>query len=451
MAQSCLRFESQLLPLPRPPSHVGRPFLLGDDALEPGALGGAKELHDVAVHRSRVRQRRPATLEQLLQKLAARLDRLSPQVAPVEPQEVEDRVSDASVLFAAAQPLLERAERRPARLVDDARLPVHYALACGELRDRVRDRTETVGPVVLVARVEPNLGAGLAGEQAITVVFHLEEPRRGVGDRLHGDGERRLPDCVEQAARALALLRSADALRPARGDAPADDRLRPLGDDVVGRVGVRVFGLEEEPLRLSTAARAVVSAAPTRANDVPVTDQLFAEESDVEVALLEHRVLLAARDRVVRAAVPDEHVAGAVLLVGDAPFELVVGHRVVLGLNRQTARGRVVARALRHRPAHHRPVDFEPEVVVQAPRVVFLHDEHGADLGHRRGTGHGRRFLFPTRLGLQRFVGRRLRRHAEAALRTIRLQSIAALPCSARLARVFFRRRSLSNASFLVR
>ncbi len=405
---------------------------------------------------SRIRKRRPAAFEQLLEKLPATLDRFPAEVAPIEPHEVERGVADPRVPLAPREPLLKSAERRPARLVDDARLAVDDTLARREFRYRVRDRAETFGPIVRVARVETNVAPGLAREESIAVVFDLEEPLGRVGDRGHGGCQRRLAHGVEQAARALARFRGADTLRTTRGDPSAHDRLRTRSDDVVGRIGLRVLGFEKEPLRLAAAARTVVSSSPIGADEVPVADELFAKETNMDVSLVEHGVLLARRDRLVGPAVPDEHVPGAILLVRDASLELVVRHGVVLGLDRQPANDGVVARPLGHRPADHGAVDLEPEVVMQAARVVLLNDEGEALPFGYRGNGRtrrrSRRFLFPGGLALRRFVvRRRLGRHAEATLRTVCFQSIAALMCSARLARLFFRRRSLSDASFLVR
>ena len=88
-----------------------------------------------------LRRRRPPTarenesggalpLEQLLEQLAPRLDRLAAHVAPVEPQQIERREADAARRsLSPAEPLLQRLERRPPVLVDDARLAVDDALA----------------------------------------------------------------------------------------------------------------------------------------------------------------------------------------------------------------------------------------------------------------------------------------------------------------------------------
>ena len=79
--------------------------------------------------------------------------------------------------------------------------------------------------------------------------------------------------------------------------------------------------------------------------------------------------------RLPRAPVPDDHVAAAVLALGDDALEVEVLDRVVLDVHREPPRLRVERRPLRHRPAGQHAVDLEPEVVVQAAGPVALHDE----------------------------------------------------------------------------
>ena len=88
-----------------------------------------------------------------------------------------------------------------------------------------------------------------------------------------------------------------------------------------------------------------------------------------------------------RAPVPHDHVAAAVLALGDDALEVEVLERVVLDVDGQPAGPGVERRALRHGPADQHAVDLEPEVVVQAPGPVALHDEPVAALGARRPPG----------------------------------------------------------------
>ncbi|GAA1525351.1 hypothetical protein GCM10009827_047570 [Dactylosporangium maewongense] len=79
--------------------------------------------------------------------------------------------------------------------------------------------------------------------------------------------------------------------------------------------------------------------------------------------------------RLPRPGVPHDDVAATVPAGGDDPFEVDVVHRVVLDVERGPPHLRVERRPLRHRPAGERPVDLQPEVVVQPRRAVPLHHE----------------------------------------------------------------------------
>ena len=82
--------------------------------------------------------------------------------------------------------------------------------------------------------------------------------------------------------------------------------------------------------------------------------------------------------------VPDRHGPAAVLAGGDLAVELQVLQRVVLGVHREPGRPGLVGQPARHRPAHEHAVALEAHVVVQAARVVLLHDEALAGGGRPR-------------------------------------------------------------------
>ncbi len=368
--------EPQLEPLLRPPGHVEGALALGHEALEARVLRGRKDGREVALHVAREGERRPLPFHELLEQLAPRLDGLAAQVAPVQPEQVEGREAEVRVLRLARDPRLKRVEARPPLLVDCARFAVDDALARREPRDPFGDGTEAIGPVVGSPRVEVHVVARLAREEAIAVVLHLEEPLTGVGECLRRGGEHRLAHQVLQRTRARALLGGAHAPRPARRLPAAHHGLGPLGDHVVRGVRVRVLRLEHEPLRLAAAAGAVVAALAPRLHEVPVADELLAVEAHVKMPLLQHRVLLPGWNRFVGPAIPDEDVPRTVFSVRNSAFEGIVFHGVILGLHREALDGRVVAGPLGYRPAGHRPVDFEPDVVVHPPSVVLLDHEN---------------------------------------------------------------------------
>ena len=92
------------------------------------------------------------------------------------------------------------------------------------------------------------------------------------------------------------------------------------------------------------------------------------------------------------APVPDDDVAGAVLLGGDDAFEVEVLDRMVLDVDGHPADGRVEGRALRDGPRHEDAIDLEPEVVVQPGGAVALDHEppgRAGDDGRCRFRGLG--------------------------------------------------------------
>jgi hypothetical protein len=71
-------------------------------------------------------------------------------------------------------------------------------------------------------------------------------------------------------------------------------------------------------------------------------------------------------------AIPDHDRAAAVPALRNSAFEGVVFNRVVLDVHREALFARVEAGPTRHRPALHDAIEFEPKIVVQPPRGMFL-------------------------------------------------------------------------------
>jgi len=74
----------------------------------------------------------------------------------------------------------------------------------------------------------------------------------------------------------------------------------------------------------------------------------------------------------VRARVPDPHLAGAVLSLRDVALELQVLDRMVLGAHCLAVLLGILRDAVGDRPRGGRAVVLEPQVPVKARRVVFL-------------------------------------------------------------------------------
>ena len=80
-------------------------------------------------------------------------------------------------------------------------------------------------------------------------------------------------------------------------------------------------------------------------------------------------------DELVRPGVPELDGAGAVLALRDLALEARVLERVILDVDGKRTHAWLERHALRHGPRRERAVLLEPEVVVEAPRVVALDDE----------------------------------------------------------------------------
>src|SRR5580704_4617619 len=110
----------------------------------------------------------------------------------------------------------------------------------------------------------------------------------------------------------------------------------------------------------------------------------------------------------VLAVIPDAYLAAAVLTFPDIALEAAVLERVILGVDGQVIRRRVLRHALRQRPRDQDAVMLKTEIPVQGPRVVLLHDERPpaiAGLSARLRRSH--RFRGPGRITLGPVGGER--------------------------------------------
>ena len=112
--------------------------------------------------------------------------------------------------------------------------------------------------------------------------------------------------------------------------------------------------------------------------------QLFAAEVEVEVAAGDGFERIVGPGEFPGPPVPHDHVTAAVLTRRDHTFEVEVVEGVVLDVDGHALHVGVERRALGDRPAQQHTGRFEPQVVVQTPGPVPLHDEPAA--GRRRST-----------------------------------------------------------------
>jgi hypothetical protein len=80
-------------------------------------------------------------------------------------------------------------------------------------------------------------------------------------------------------------------------------------------------------------------------------------------------------EQLVRSSIPDLDRSGAVLPRGDDALEIGVLEWMILDVHGKVPLALAKRDPFRHRPARERAVALEPEVVVEAPRVVPLDHE----------------------------------------------------------------------------
>ena len=132
----------------------------------------------------------------------------------------------------------------------------------------------------------------------------------------------------------------------------------------------------------------LLAALRAHADEMPAALELRAFQREIEPALLQpaHRVALG----LPAAAVPDDHLAAAVLALRDLALEVGIVERMVLDVHGEPLVAGHQARAAGDGPARQRVADLEAEVVVQPPRRVLLHHEGvavAAAVGPRRLVG----------------------------------------------------------------
>ena len=297
---------------------------LAHDPLEVLLLGGAQQRLSV-VERLGEAHRPVPPVEQLPQTGSAFREREVDHRLAVHLEQVEHVVDDRR----AGLCLLHRGEARAPVLVERADLAVDHAVGGPErLGELPRDLVEALCVVLILAGAELSLAAGDPGDDAVAVPLDLVLPA--------------------VAARHLVRLRESREHRRV----PA---LR------ASRRGSLLSLADEQPVLLV--------AAELRRDEAPDPVELLSLEPHRETAV---RLLL---EDLVGARVPDLDRACAVLALRDLAFEGRVAERVVLDVDREVLQAGLERDALRDGPAREHAVALEPEVVVEPPRVVALHDE----------------------------------------------------------------------------
>src|SRR5207248_2605413 len=98
-----------------------------------------------------------------------------------------------------------------------------------------------------------------------------------------------------------------------------------------------------------------------------------AVQRDVEMAF--RQTFVGIESRLPAPAIPHDHRAAAVLAFWNVALEIEVLHRMVFGADSQPFFAGDQARPFGHGPALERAAELEPQIVMNAPRVVLLDHE----------------------------------------------------------------------------
>ena len=145
------------------------------------------------------------------------------------------------------------------------------------------------------------------------------------------------------------------------------------------------------PSSFSKARTRFGAGTPARPDDREPAFHLLAVDPELQLAVVDRLLgIERGRLRLPCPPVPDDDVAGPVLLRRDDPFEIEVFDGVVLDVDGHAPGLAVEAGALRDGPADEHALDLEAEVVVQPGRAVALDDEppgRAGKVGRRRLRG----------------------------------------------------------------
>ena len=134
---------------------------------------------------------------------------------------------------------------------------------------------------------------------------------------------------------------------------------------IILRAGGAVLMFDQEPVFLF--------ARHVRAHQIPDPAEFLALQFEFELAL--GVGLLRIFQRNPDAAIPDNHITGAVMPFRNAALERRVIERMVFDMHRQALDLGVERRPFRHRPALQRAIEFQAKVIMQVRSVVLLDAE----------------------------------------------------------------------------
>ena len=339
--------------------------------------------------------------EHAAQEALAILERHIEQRSTIEVEQIERLVHDAGG-GRVAEFGLQEAEVGSAFVIERDHLAIDDGLRRFDPARRVEELGEVGRRILEVARPDADLPVIEHGLDPKAVPLDLEQPVLVV-ERLAREGRQHRIDVLRELCR---FGGGEVDLGGGRGCLADPDRVAVGLDLVVGpagldalrmvlgvpaRLGGVVVLVDEQPLLALVALEWSIgrlAGAAARADDRESTLELLAVDAELELAVIDGLLRVqGGRLRFPRAPVPDDDVAGTVLLGRDDPLEVEILDRVVLDVDRHASGLGVEARALGDGPADEDAIDLEAEVVVEPRGPMPLHDESTGRAGDRGGRG----------------------------------------------------------------
>ena len=281
-------------------------------------------------------------------------------------QQVEQVVGDLLVAF-AIEGVLQRLKVGHAIVVGHHHLAVEPGRVEFEFFQRRNLAWHFCRPVMAVAGEQAHVAVIDAGEDAVAVELDFVAPVAG-RRRVHQGGQLRLELFGQGAAGDGFFAGGGFFRRMRRGQAAFAEHAVGLGfeDVVVLRfAGLAIGRFDQQPLLLL--------ARQMGAKQAPAAAELFALQFETQAPAFV--VFPGVAFGQPQAPVPDDHVTGAVVPLGNVAFETGVVQRVILDVHGQAFHAGIEGWPLGNRPAFQGAIEFQAKVVVQVAGVVFLDAE----------------------------------------------------------------------------
>src|SRR6266581_5658213 len=278
---------------------------------------------------------------------------------------------------------LNEIEVRMALLIQRHDLAVENGRVGGQFAKSRRERGKAAGEALGVACPHIELGAVLHDNGTHAVELQFEQPILVVERFFRKRRQHRLaevrnwrparflhPVLFEFALDWRHPLFARRLLANFVHELSGDDGFGPLFGDIDIRRGVVIANLKEDPLPRVAAA----------AHEHPLAFEFLSVKKEVELSLFPSFFRCGRIHHVIRAVVPNDDLARAIVAFWNHAFEITVIDGMIFGQHGEALLGGVQTGTLRNGPRAEHAFHFEPEIVVQPRGVMLLNDEAVAAL-----------------------------------------------------------------------